>query len=59
MYGTRSIILAEKRNNVENNTEIEKKYENIAEITTEQQIIWNHNSRIIPLLIGNKVHLHL
>jgi hypothetical protein len=40
-----------------NGTTIET--EILQRITMEQQNIWNHNTKIIPLLIGNNVHLPL
>jgi hypothetical protein len=56
VLGTRSIIIAENRNIAVNTSGITTKNKNIA---AEQQNIWNHNTKIIPLLIGNNVHLPL
>jgi hypothetical protein len=39
--------------------EQQQKNEILHRITVEQQNIWNHIAKIIPLLIGNNVHLNL
>jgi hypothetical protein len=53
---TRFVIIAENRNFGVNTLGRIKKRRNIV---AKQQNIWNHNTKIIPLLIGNNGHLPL
>jgi hypothetical protein len=59
MLGTRFIIIVEKKNIAENNNEIETKNRNVAENNNGTTNYMEHNTKIIPLLIGNNVHFPL
>jgi hypothetical protein len=56
LLGARYVIIVENRNIAMNTRRITTKNINIV---VEQHNIWNHNTKIILLLIGNNVHLLL